>query len=224
MSRNTNVKRLNTKGGANQHKFQGLHERLNNIHINLSSLSIIHDSEFDVIQLSVSQSNKQSNAQLSGANQSVTQSADKSSSIELINQSRSHFHDQLMIQRELHGFELFNLAFAELRPISQSFPLIVHNRKKLVLILLHYIEQSINPTTDDIMTYHQYSKLQQQNDPSIHQSRKQSQDQSGNQTITPFLLLLTSLAKDLRSELTPFFPIILASLLSIINPTDSDSL
>ena len=107
------VKRYNGKkrGGPNTYKFQGFNERINSIHLNLHHHTALHAS-----------------------------TAQSTAAIDPLS-THSHFAAELDKQRELDASAAFTACFRQLRPLSKSFALVMHNKQRIVHTLIQTLSQ-----------------------------------------------------------------------------------
>ena len=147
---------------ANTYRFRGFNERINSIHLTTHHHTALLPSS-------------------SSSSSPSSSSLDPSS-------SDSHFLTQLVRQADLDHSTAFKGVARQLRPLTRSFPLVVHHKHAIVRILLHALTlpESISPA--------------------------------------PFLSLLTTLARDLRSEFLPLFPLVMTTLLSMLDPSQPEQL
>ena len=180
------LKRLNAKRrGSNTYRFQGFNERIHSIQLNLHHTSAL----------------------LPDASSSLT-SADLSS-------SQSHFLSELQRQADLDHTAAFTAVVRQLRPLSRSFALVVHNKHRIHRILIHaltHADEAPLPATSSSSS------------PSTPLPSISSSVSSSPASPAPFLSLLTTLARDLRYDFYPLFPLTFTSLLSTLNPAHPEQL
>ena len=179
------LKRLNRQQrGGNTYRFQGFNDRINSIHLNLHHPSNpLH----------------------------VPSSTPTPSSTPLDpSSSSSHFLTDLHRQRDLDHSAAFTAVARELTPLCRSFALVVHNKQKILRILIRALTHSDASSSSSPAS-----------SPSPGLS---SAVGTAASSPAPYLQLLTSLARDLRFDFYPLFPYTLTSLLSILNPAHPEHL